>query len=61
MDITEYFSTAEAAEYSGYSIDHVSYLCKRGKLTGAMCKSGKWFIPRISMMMYGRKKSKSNE
>lgn len=60
MDITDYISTAEAAEMSGYNRRSISMLCKQGKITGAIYKAGKWFIPRISMLMYGKKKNKAD-
>lgn len=59
MDITDYISAQEAAAISGYHEAHIRLLCQQGKLTGAMRKGKQWFIPRISMMIYGGKR-KSN-
>lgn len=60
MDITDYISTAEAAEMSGYDKRHISKICKQGKLTGAMRKGRAWFIPRVSMLAYGKKRNKAD-
>lgn len=59
MDITDYISTIEAAEMSGYDPSHLCALCRQGKLTGAMRKGGAWLIPRISILAYGRKRNKA--
>lgn len=60
MDITDYISTSEAAEMSGYNLNHVNLLCRQGKLTGAVQKGGSWLIPRISMLAYGKKRNKAD-
>ncbi len=36
MDINEFVSLEEAAKISGYQKWHVGYLCREGKLAGAV-------------------------
>lgn len=59
MDITDYISTTEAAEITGYYDSHIRTLCRQGKLTGAILRGKTWFIPRISMLAYGKKRNKA--
>ena len=51
--LKEYMTTTEAAEYKGYTPEHVCYLCSKGKLQGVE-RIGKkmWIIPRKSIEDY---------
>ena len=45
-------TTAEAAEYRRLTISQISYICKKGKFTGARKKGARWLIPKQSVIDY---------
>ena len=48
-----YMTTKQAAEYLDYTTEYISYLCKKGKLSGAERAGVKvWLIPEQSVYEY---------
>ena len=52
MDISEFISVEDAAEKLGYDKTSVTFLCRKGKLKGAVKIGGRWLIPSESVNTY---------
>lgn len=47
-----YLTTAEAAERSGFSRDHIQYLCRRGAVNGFKIAPRLWLVETASLDEY---------
>ncbi len=52
MEIQDFISVQEAVKISGYNGRTISYLCKHGKLEGAVKVANRWLIPRKALEEY---------
>ena len=52
IPLKDHLDAIEAAELSGYGVQHIRRLCRSGALEGAVLRRGKWFIPKSSMEGY---------
>ncbi len=57
---TEWITTQEAAELSGYHPDHLRELIRAGKV-GAVKKGNAWWVARKSLLAYLRAAQKSTD
>lgn len=52
MDINDFISTDEAAKKLDYDKCSIAFLCRKGKLKGAVKIGGRWFVPRETVENY---------